>query len=149
MHTDKAKKYMELARTTAQLFSKDQSTKVGCIILAPDSLQQLSQGYNGMPRGIDEKNDMWKWERPIKYKYVEHAERNAIYNAARRGTPLEKSIAVVTHFPCTDCARALIQSGINAVVTVQPDFSNERWGEDWQVSINMFEEASVDLHYSS
>jgi len=54
MRQDKAEKYYELATSFANIFSKDPATKVGTIILAPDSYQVLTMGYNGMPRGIDE-----------------------------------------------------------------------------------------------
>ena len=53
-----------------------------------------------------------RWERPQKYQYVEHAERNAIYNAARTGVPLNGCSAFVSLAPCADCARAMIQAGI-------------------------------------
>ena len=144
MNDDKAIKFMQLANYTANLFSKDSDKKVGAILLAPESLQVLSMGYNGMPRKIDESKSC-RWERPLKYKYVEHAERNAIYNACRHGTPLKGSIAVVTMFPCCDCARALIQAGIRNLVTIKPDLNHPRWGEDFKISLEMFEEVGIDI----
>ena len=144
MRRDKAIKYFQLAQYQANLFSKDASTKVGSILLAPTSLQILSCGYNGFPRGVDEtKQD--RWERPTKYLYTEHAERNAVYNACRQGTPLEKSIAVVTMFPCHDCARALIQVGVSTLVTRKPDFNNARWGESFKTSMEMFQEVGMQM----
>ena len=98
-----------------------------------------------MPRKIDEKID--RWQRPLKYKYVEHAERNAVYNAVRHGTPLEGSIAVVTMFPCCDCARALIQVGVSNIVTTTPNLEHPRWGDDFKISMEMFQEANVDVTY--
>lgn len=148
MRQDKAEKYLSLAIYQANLFSKDPSTKVGAILLAPNSLQMLSMGYNGFPRGIDE-TDPKRWERPTKYMFAEHAERNAIYNAARRGTPLEGAICVVSLFPCADCARALIQSGISRIVTAEPDMSHDRWGSHFEVSLKLFEEAGVALQLIS
>lgn len=142
MRRDKAIKYYELAKYQADLFSKDPSKKVGTIILAPDSLQILSVGYNGMPRKINE-NIIERWERPLKYKFTEHAERNAIYNACRHGTPLEGSTAIITMYPCCDCARALIQSGINIIVTEVPNYEDDRWGEDFKISNEMFNEAGL------
>ena len=144
MRRDKAIAYFKLARYQAELMSKDGSTKVGSIILAPESLQCLSFGYNGMPRNIDETVSS-RWDRPIKYKYVEHAERNAIYNACRSGTCLNNSICVVTMFPCCDCARGLIQTGIKEVVTLRPDMTNTRWSDDFKLSLEMFGEAGVKL----
>lgn len=143
MREDKAVQYMRLARSMAAELSKDPSTKVGAILLAPDSLQVLSLGYNGMPRGIDE-TQAERWERPTKYLYVEHAERNCLYNACRHGTPVEGSTCVVTLFPCVDCCRALIQSGVKMVVTVEPDFDDARWGEQWTFSRDLLLEAKVE-----
>lgn len=144
LNRDKAIKYFSLATHQANIFSKDESQKVGAIILAPKSLQILSLGYNGMPRKVNEKIPS-RWERPIKYKYVEHAERNAIYNACRHGTPLEGNIIIVTLYPCCDCARAIIQSGISCVVTIQPDFQHPRWGQDFKISQEMFQEADINV----
>ena len=144
MRRDKAVKYFQLAQYQAELFSKDPHTKVGCSFLAPESLQILSMGFNGFPRGIDETIKA-RWERPTKYAYVVHAEENGICNACRRGTPLEGSIAVATKYPCSACARSLIQVGISTLITVAPDFASARWGEESRVSVEMFAEAGVKL----
>jgi dCMP deaminase len=143
---DKAIKYFQLAEFQANLFSKDPNTKVGALFLAPNSLQVLCQGYNGFPRNIDE-GDMARWERPQKYFYVSHAEQNCISNACRHGTPLEGSIAVVTMFPCTTCAKLMIQAGIKGLVTKKPDMECSRWGEEFTYSLEMFNEAGVIIMY--
>lgn len=143
---DKANKYFQLAKYQADLFSKDPSTKVGALFLAPNSLQILCQGYNGFPRNINE-NDPSRWERPRKYFYVSHAEQNCLSNACRHGTPLEGSIAVVTMFPCTTCAKLMIQAGIKGLVTEEPNKACPRWGEEFKYSLEMFEEAGVDIMY--
>jgi dCMP deaminase len=144
---DKAIKYYRLAQSIADIFSKDPSTKVGCVCIYPDTLQVVSIGYNGMPRGVDE-SDPARWERPIKYKYVEHAERNAIYNCALNGCSLKGSICVVSMFPCVDCCRGLIQCGVKCVVSLTPNYSKElmdRWKPDWDISRQMFQEKGVEL----
>lgn len=141
----KQQKYMKLVEYNAELFSKDDSTKVSALILAPESFQILSSGYNGMPRGIDETIQS-RWTRPTKYFWVEHAERNAIYNACRDGTPLKNSIIVVNKFPCADCARAIIQCGIKQVITPSPD-DNPNWNESWKVSCDMLSEAGIFVNY--
>jgi dCMP deaminase len=146
MRLDKAEKYYELATSFAKIFSKDPSTKVGAIFLVPDSYQILTMGYNGMPRNIDETIPE-RWERPQKLMWVEHAERNAIANASRHGTPLKDSIAVVTMFPCVECARMLIQSGVKTVVTKAPNYDCARWGLSFQYSKIMFEEAKINVIY--
>ena len=140
----KAIKYYKLAQFTASTFSKDPSTKVGCVLLAPGSLQILSIGYNGFPRGVDETIGE-RWERPIKYSFVEHSERNCLYNACRSGTCTNNSIAITTLFPCCDCCRALIQAGVKTIITQIPDYTNERWGDNFKISKIMLNEANVDV----
>lgn len=143
---DKAQKYFQLAKYQANLFSKDPNTKVGALFLAPNSLQILTQGFNGFPRNIDETIPE-RWERPQKLMYISHAEANCVANACRHGTPLEKSIAVVTMFPCATCAKLMIQSGISTLVTKSPDFDCPRWGEEFKYSLEMLNEAKVDIMY--
>lgn len=146
MNTDKKLKYFQLASHLAENFSKDTSTKVGAIFLAPDSHQILSMGYNGMPRHFDESQPN-RWERPKKYMYVEHAERNAIYNACRNGVSLENSIAFITLFPCADCMRGLIQSGVKSIITQKPNLECDRWGSHFEASLEMAQECGITLHY--
>lgn len=141
---EKQAKYLTLAKTMADLFSKDKSRKVGALFLAPDSLEILTSGYNGFPRGIDE-TIQERWQRPQKYSYVEHAERNCVYNASRRGIPLENSICVVTMFPCSACARALIQVGVKGLLSFTPDFEDPRWGKEFKISMEMFKEAGIEV----
>jgi dCMP deaminase len=135
----------------ANLFSKDESTKVGALFIMPQTYEILTLGYNGMPRGINEKDEE-RWARPTKYDFTEHAERNAIFNAARTGTSLLGSICVVTLFPCCDCARGIIQSGAKMVVTLDPFLTADqealdRWGSKWKRSIEMLNEADVEIYY--
>ena len=123
--------------------SKDTSTKIGCIIVGTNH-EIISTGFNGFPIGVSEEPD--RLERPMKYMFTEHAERNAIYLAARRGVSLSNSILYVTEFPCADCARAIIQSGIREVridsTKYRPDF-DDRWKESMDVAKTMFNEAGV------
>lgn len=127
-------------------WSKDRSTKVGCIVLG-GARQILTAGYNGFPRGVDDDAGD-RHERPVKYKFTEHAERNAIYNAARNGVALYEATMFVPLYPCADCARGIIQSGITTLVVPQAaseDFSgfDHRWAEDHRVARIMFREAGV------
>jgi dCMP deaminase len=144
MNKVKARQYMEIAYATAR-FSKDPSTQVGAVIVG--STQEVrSLGYNGAPRGsaADLPADV-RGERPEKYFWFSHAELNAITNAARVGTPLDGSSIVVTHPPCMDCARAIVQAGIKQVFTVRPpaEFS-ERWAEHTTRSQALFAECGVE-----
>lgn len=126
--------------------SKDRSTKVGCVIVGPDK-EIRATGYNGFPRGIyDEAPE--RHERPEKYLWTEHAERNAIYAAARVGTPLRGSTAYTLIFPCMDCARCLIQAGIVELVTyIPPDewLTARDWRGEWFKARKMMQEAGLDV----
>ena len=139
----KLTKYMELVDATANL-SKDQSTKVGALILGP-SFEVRSLGYNGAPRGCSADQDERGTTRPEKYFWFSHAELNAITNAARVGTPLDGCALLVTHPPCMDCARAIVQAGIVCVVARNPgpEFL-ERWVEHTRRTQQLFAECKVD-----
>lgn len=128
--------------------SKDPSTKIGAVIVGPEN-QILSTGFNGFPRGVDE-TLLVRWERPAKYDYVEHAERNAIYNAARHGIALRGCTLYFVGMgppttPCTDCARATIQSGITRVVSRPFKELPEHWFDNLQRAAIMLDEAGVEL----
>lgn len=107
--------FMGIAMLSAQR-SKDPSTSVGSCIVSQDN-RILSVGYNGMPRGCSD--DEYPWERvggnlDTKYFYVCHAELNAILNYT--GTNMRGAKVYTTLFPCNECTKALIQSGISEVI---------------------------------
>lgn len=143
MKTAKIIKYLEVAHAVSKL-SKDESTKVGAVILGKDSMEIRSLGYNGAPRGCSADEDAARSARPEKYFWFEHAERNAIFNAARIGTPLAGSTLVVTHPPCMDCARAIVQAGIREVYWPKPDEQFAiRWLEHKYRVMKLFYECGV------
>ena len=72
---------------------------------------------------------------------------NAIFNAARVGTPLYGCTAYVPWFPCADCARAIAQAGITTVVAYPPDFNDPRWGEDFRMVVDMLDECGVVVRF--
>lgn len=144
MNSEKAKKYLKLARYQAELFSKDPSTKVAAILLSHDAHVILSTGYNGIPRKMND-TMVERWQRPTKYTYCVHAECNAVCNAARAGMSLDNSIAVITLFPCCDCAKMLIQSGVSTIIAPEPDFNMPRWGEQFLLSSKMFKEVGMNM----
>ncbi|MCC9622524.1 dCMP deaminase family protein [Thalassospira sp. MA62] len=138
-------RFLELAAHISG-WSKDRSTQVGAVVIGPKK-EIRAVGYNGFPRGVED-NIEKRHQRPEKYAYTEHAERNAIYNASYTGTSLDGCALYVTHFPCCDCARAIIQAGISEVYVDQekltPDFL-ERWEQDMTISTEMFAEAGVSV----
>lgn len=107
--------FMGVAMLAAQR-SKDPSTQVGACIVSADNII-VGVGYNGMPRGCDD--DMMPWTRDgsmidTKYPYVCHAELNAILNT--NSANLKDCTLYVTLYPCNECAKAIIQSGIKKVI---------------------------------
>jgi len=128
--------------------SKDPATKVGCVIVGEDH-QILSTGFNGFPRGVVDRAGRYS-HRPTKYQYIEHADRNAIYNAARTGIALKGSTMYLPWHPCHECARAIIQSGIICVVIRGFPPSEEvinRWKESWNIASNMLSETGVIIRF--
>lgn len=115
--------FMGVALLSAQR-SKDTSTQVGACIVNEDN-KILSVGYNGMPIGCND--DDMPWERegdPLetKYLYVCHAELNAILN--NDSGSLKGTIIYVTLFPCNECTKAIIQSGIKEIVYLSDKYSH-------------------------
>jgi len=95
------------------LRSMDPSSKHGCIAVDQDDII-VGTGYNGPVRGSEDSSI--PVERPTKYFFFEHAERNLIYHCARRGASLKDCKIYITGFPCLDCLRGIIQSGFSKVI---------------------------------
>lgn len=136
------KKFIKLSNHISD-WSKDKNKKVGAVIVDNDNIV-LSMGYNGIPRDCDD-SDETRYERPKKYLFTEHAERNAIYHAARHGVSLKDCKMYVTLFPCADCARAMIQSGITKLIAPEPNLEHDVWGDHFKASIQMMEEANIEV----
>ena len=113
--------FMGIAMLAARR-SKDPNTQVGACIVSDDNII-ISTGYNGMPKGCSD--DEFPWDREVadtKYPYVVHAELNAILNA--NGRDLRGSRIYVALFPCNECAKAIIQSGIKEVVYLSDKYKD-------------------------
>jgi len=147
------KHFLDMTRLVAER-SKDTSTKCGCVIVKDKRV--LSTGYNGFPRGTDDYDNPKKNgpnSRPEKYFWFEHAERNALYNAALNGVALIGSTAYVTGPPCVDCTRGLIQSGICCIIipkshhmTSKARGSNvDKWIEQHEKCLEMMKNASISF----
>ena len=130
--------FMGIAMLSAER-SKDGHTQVGACIVDENN-KILSLGYNGMPIGCDD--DKMPWERTgenlnTKYMYVCHAELNAILNTR---IPLRGAKLYVTLFPCNECAKAIIQSGIREIVYLSDKYSGE---DDNTASKRMFDMVGI------
>jgi len=130
-------RFLDLAYHIAE-WSKDPHTKVGAVIVN-DKNHILSVGYNGFPRGVDDSEARYA-NREIKYKFVCHAERNAIDNAY---SDITGSTLYCTLMPCNECAKAIIQRGIKKVVCEIPP--EDKPNCNWEETMIMFREAGVHL----
>lgn len=133
--------FMGIALLSAKR-SKDPSTQVGACIVDEDN-KVVSIGYNGMPRQLDE--DKLTWEKGeglnSKYLYVCHAEFNAILNI-RNGSSLKGCTLYVTLFPCNECAKAIIQTGIKKIIYLSDKYADS---VSTLASKKMFELAGVKV----
>ncbi len=130
--------FMAVAKLSA-LRSKDPTTQVGACIVDRDN-KIVSVGYNGMPYGTEDMSAHWskegKWEE-TKYPYVCHAELNAILNSPRS---VKGCIIYITHHPCNECAKAIVQSGISEVV-----FNEYKEGRESDVAKVILNNANVTI----
>jgi dCMP deaminase len=139
--------FLELAEVV-KLKSKDQSTQIGAVVVG-EGKNVLSTGYNSFPRGLDDSLQE-RQERPEKYFWIEHAERNAIYNAALEGVSLKNSTIYLTSgLPCMDCARGIVNSGIKVVwcKRVCTTKNKEKWEESQMKSLQLLNECGIDVCY--
>ena len=127
--------------------SKDERTKIGAVIVGKDK-EIVSTGYNSFPRGIND-NNIERQERPEKYYWFEHAERNAIYNAARIGVSTKGCTMYLTcGIPCADCARGIINAGIVRIFVMRGGGAiSQKWKDSAERSLEMFEEAGVNVQW--
>jgi len=134
------RRFLELAKHISK-WSKDPSTKVGCVVVGEDR-EIRSTGFNGFPRGIEDDSDRLE-DREQKYPLICHAEENAIMHAARIGVSLKGNTAYISWPPCSRCARSLIQAGVNEVVFPAGVDVPKRWRPDFDIAIAMMNEAGI------
>jgi len=154
--------------------SPDPSTTVGAVLMRYEDDGRLiapqpkifAQGYNTFPNGVEGltyETESWysdqgtisdyrekyghRLDRPDKYAFIEHAERNAIFYAARRGEYTNGATMACIWGPCADCARAIIQSGIRELITLKHEREHERWNESLSIAMTMLDEAGVEVTY--
>lgn len=125
-------------------FSKDRSRKIGAVIVNGDA--EVSNGWNGFPRKVNDDVEE-RHQRPAKYLWCEHSERNALYNAARMGRATMGCRIYQTMYPCAACARGIIQCGIVEVITVEPDWDDLTYKDEFEVTKEMLAEAGVRVRF--
>lgn len=137
--TDWNQRFMDLAHHVAG-WSKDPSTRVGAVIVN-DKKQVLSLGYNGFPRGVHDCAERYN-DRSTKLQFVAHAERNALDNAY---IDVDGATLYSTLYPCSECAKGIIQRGIRQVVTSKDWHDSHADRFRFDVTQQMFEEADVEV----
>ncbi len=137
------KKLLAVAYEVAKQ-SHDPSTRNGAL-LVDDNGVVLGSDYNQFPCGVQETPK--RWERPLKYRVIEHAERNVIFKLARLGISTDGLTMVCPWSPCSDCARAIIQAGICALVEHKQanDRTSEFWRGELEIAHEMLHDAGVEV----
>jgi len=135
-----AQEMLQKAYRVAQFYSDDPSTKNGAVLVNREG-RPIASAANGFPSGV-----VPRLERPKKYAFIEHAERNVIFSAARKGEVTEGATLYCPWYACADCARALIQAGIVRVIGHKQMFARtpEHWRETIAYGNEMFREAGVE-----
>jgi dCMP deaminase len=126
-------------------WSEDRSRQVGSVIVGSGN-EIRGTGYNGLPRKVSTYHEArHSREDGEKYLWLEHAERNAIYNMARTGVSTLGCRMYVDNFPCADCSRAIIQSGIVQLNSFPPDMMDATFVRHYRVAETMLLEAGIDV----
>jgi len=134
--------FLNLAETIS-IRSKDPSRKIGAALVDPHNKRVLSTGFNGFPRGIADTQERLD-DRQTKYRFVVHAEMNAIFNAAAAREAIQRSTMYITGLPpCSECAKGIIQCGISRVVIRLNGTVPENWEESWKFTQDLFKEAGI------
>lgn len=138
------RRFFQLCRLVAT-WSEDQSRKVGAVIVGPaNDIRAI--GFNGLPRRVSAAPESRHARQDgEKYYWFEHAERNAIYNAARSGIGTEGCRMYTNLFPCADCTRGIIQSGIVELNSFEAPEADDVFRRSFEVAKIMLDEAKVDV----
>lgn len=128
--------------------SPDPSTQNGAVlanILGDPYIETAA--CNQFPDGVQYSDE--RWERPLKYSFIEHAERGAIFAAAKTGLLTEGLVLVCPWAACADCARAIACSGISRLVTLprNPSQTNPRWKDSIEIADTILNEAGVVIEF--
>jgi dCMP deaminase len=133
--------YFSVVAMAVAMRSKDPNLRVGAVVVSEDQVI-LSTGYNWLPRGIKELPERFV-EQTEKYKWITHAETNAIFNASRTGISLVGGTVYTTTFPCSLCAQAIVQAGIRRVFTHGKFWKKDPTG--YERGLEVFAEAKISV----
>ena len=122
--------------------SPNRVRQVGAAILTCDGGEPIA-ACNTFPKGVADLD--WRHEGDGRFVWMEHAERNAIFTAARQGRALAGATIASTFFPCIDCARAIVQAGIVRLLSPEPALDDAVWGQSFLRSRVILEEGGVEM----
>jgi dCMP deaminase len=131
--------YLRIACHAAVTQSDDIHTQNGAVLVTPRG--DIISAANHLPASVKKHDE--RLQRPLKYSYIEHAERNVIYRAAKMGMPTKHATLYCPWFACADCARAIICAGITEVVGLAHPPAHGPWQESCDRGDEMFREAGV------
>jgi dCMP deaminase len=134
------RRFLELAAHISS-WSKDPKTHVGCVIV-DDKRRVISVGYNGFPRYVNDDSSKYE-DRETKCKFVCHADRNALDNAP---CSVEGMTMYITHPPCTECQKSIIQKGIRRVVWYKAsERFKEIWGDGFDILAQVYNSGNIQV----
>jgi dCMP deaminase len=136
---------MERVKRAAET-SLHRDIQVGAVIYDPRDMTTVSYGANNLTPGMDETEDRLHCH-PLKDLYWSHAERNAIYSAARYGLTTDSMGIAVSWYPCAPCAQAIVNSGIKEMIATEPDWTSAKWGSSWLAAEEILAKAGVAVHF--
>ncbi len=123
--------------------SPNRVRRVGAVLVPSDGGDPLS-ACNTHPAGVADTEQRHQGDGRL--IWMEHAERNVIFAAARAGRSTAGASLASSYFPCTECARAIIQAGIRDLISLPPDLADPVWGDSFGPSQTMLQEAGVHMH---
>jgi len=137
---------LELMRAAykAAEHSNDDSTQNGAVMLIGDTFITECNHYPEKVKITPE-----RLARPLKYEFIEHAERGIIYKAAKFGLPTDQQTMIVPWAACSNCARAIVQSGVKKIIVHQEcmDKTPDRWKESIDIAMQIMHESEIEIEY--
>jgi dCMP deaminase len=134
---------VDLAIATART-SPSRPRKVGSVLVLADGATTLA-ACNDFPLGVRDLEA--RHAHPERLLWIEHAERNVLFAAARQGHGTAGATLIATFHPCADCARAIVQAGVATLHTLAPDFDDPLWGPAFHCAKTILEEGGVQVIY--
>lgn len=141
------RRFLELAKHVSE-WSKDPSSKIGAVIVDPETNVVVGMGYNGFPRGVGD--DTYRLNtRDLKLHYIVHAEVNAILNANKsvRGCTIYIHPIIMQPPCCSECAKFIVQAGIKRIVSYTPLELSTRWKDQSKFANHMITESGIQCSY--